>query len=568
LKPSGLEDRSYFLAGERYLLRLDSDHPSLLWEIERSAAGELKVFFRAFPKGDKAPAIGFSASLRGADGAARELFSKDWLPDPGKSVEQEFNVPVSVAAGSRIEFRLSPPASGDPSAMDVGITVPSIKTEGLGPRPSNLLIISIDALRQDVLGVYQELAGNPPEVSASPELDKFSEDAVVFLNARTTESSTWPALSSLHLSAYPAVHGVTENRVLLEAPGASLAALMRDRGYATLAMGSNMGLNIPGFERKRRYYREDDRLLAASRELLAAQGGEPFFHWYHLIGCHDQYRPPEWAMKILTRDDPGYVHKSYDTNRMMRGQAPSGPAEVAAVRLLYKGTLLYTDSLLKESFDDLKRLGLWDNTLIILTADHGEEMYDHHRLFHHSPSLYEGALRVPLLIKFPRQRGRKVVTENVSLIDLLPTVHHYFAGRPRPGAYAGLSLVDLLAGEGAAFRERVLFAEAARSRVVAAVVGNYKLIYNPAGITPTTTLGHPFPMGPVEFYDLIKDPGETVNLGRVENPALRRLLAEASRYLQEALAPRRERADRGDIELSEEERREADEVLRSLGYIK
>jgi len=343
---------------------------------------------------------------------------------------------------------------------------------------------------------------------------------------------------------------------------------MRDRGYATLAMGSNMGLNVPGFEKKRRYYREDDRLLAYSRELLAAQAGAPFFHWYHLIGCHDQYHPPEWAMKILARDDPGYVFEWLNTNRMMEGKDPAGPEEVANVRLLYKGTLLYTDSLLKESFDDLKRLGLWDNTLIIVTADHGEEMYDHHRLFHHSPSLYEGALRVPLLIKFPRQRGRKVVAENVSLIDLLPTVHHYFAGRPRPGAYAGLSLLELLAGKKAAFRERVLFAEAARSRVVAAVLGNHKLIYNPAGITPTTTLGHPFPMGPVEFYDLIKDPGETVNLGQVENPVLRRLLAESSRYLQGALTPRREKAKRGGIELSEEERREDDEVLRSLGYIK
>jgi len=568
LKPVGLDDRSYFLAGDRYLLRLDPDRPSLLWKIDRSAAGELEVAFRAAPKGETVPAVGFSASLRGADGGGRELFSKDWQPAPGKPIEQDFKVPVSVAAGSTIEFRLDPPAAGNPSALDVGITVPSIKTGGSGRQPSNLLIITIDALRQDILGVYQKLSGHPPAVSASPELDKFSEDAVVFLNARTTESSTWPALSSLHLSAYPAGHGVTENRILLEGPGASMATLMRDRGYATLAMGSNMGLNIPGFEKKRRYYREDDLLLADSRASIAAQAGAPFFHWYHLIGCHDQYHPPEWVMKILTRDDPGYVHKWLNTNRMMQGKAPSGPEEVAAVRLLYKGTLLYTDSLLKESFDDLKRLGLWDNTLIIVSADHGEELYDHHQHFHHSPSLYEGALRIPLLIKFPHQRGRKVVVENVSLIDLLPTIHHYFAGRPQPGAYAGMSLLDLLAGKKSAFRERVLFAEASRSRVVAAVLGNHKLIYNPAGITPTTPLGHPFPMGPVEFYDLTKDPGETVNLGQAENPVLRRLLAEASRYLQEALAPRRERVKRGGIELSEEERREADEVLRSLGYIR
>jgi len=568
LKPSGLETRSFFLAGDRYFLRLDAVSPSLIWKIGRPAAGELEVSFRAALKGEAAPAVGFSVSLIAVNGGVQELISKEWRPLPGKAIGQDFKVPVSFAKGSRIEFRLVPPAAGDPSVMDVGITVPSIKTGASGRLPSNLLIISIDALRQDALGVYQELSGHPPAESVSPELDKFSEDAVVFLNARTTESSTWPALSSLHLSAYPAGHGVTENRIFLEAPGASIAMLMRDRGYATMALGSAMSLNIPGFERKRRFFRADDRLLAASRALIAAQAGAPFFHWYHLIGCHDQYFPPEWVMKIITRDDPGYVHKKLSTNEMMLGKAPSGPKEIAIVRQLYRGTLYYTDSLLKESFDDLKRQGLWDNTLIIITADHGEELYDHHQYFHHSPSLYEGALRVPLLMKFPHQRGRKVVAENVSLIDVLPTLHHFFAGRPRPGAYAGMSLLDLLAGKRRAFRERVLFSEAARSRVVAAVLENYKLIYNPAGIIPTTPLGHPFPMGPVEFYDLAKDPGETVNLGQVDHPVLRRLLAEASRYMQEALAPRREKAKSGEIELSEEERREADEVLRSLGYIK
>ena len=567
LKPSGLETRSFFLAGDRYFLRLDAVSPSLIWEIGRPAAGELEVSFRAALKGETAPAVGFSVSLIAVNGV-QELISKEWRPLPGKPIGQDFKVPVSVAKGSRIEFRLIPPASGDPSVMDVGITVPSIKTADSGRRPSNLMIISIDALRQDALGVYQELSGHPPVESASPELDKFSEDAVVFLNARTTESSTWPALASLHLSAYPAAHRVTENRIFLEAPGASIAMLMRDRGYATMAMGSAMSLNIPGFERKRRFFRADDRLLAASRTLIAAQAGVPFFHWYHLVGCHDQYFPPEWVMKIITRGDPGYVHKKLDTNEMMLGKVPAGPKEIATVRQLYRGTLYYTDSLLKESFDDLKRQGLWDDTLIIITADHGEELYDHHQYFHHSPSLYEGALRVPLLMKFPHQRGRKVVAENVSLIDVLPTLHHFFAGRPRPGAYAGMSLLDLLAGKKRAFRERVLFAEAARSRVVAAVLENYKLIYNPAGIIPTTPLGHPFPMGPVEFYDLAKDPAETVNLGQVDHPVLRRLLAEASRYMQEALAPRREKAKSGEIELSEEERREADEVLRSLGYIK
>jgi arylsulfatase A-like enzyme len=568
LKPSGLEQRSFFLAGDRYLMRLDRESPSLLWKIDRPATGDLEVAFHAAPKGEPAPSVNFSVSVAESGGAARELISRTWVTSPGKAVGEAFKVPVSIAPGSSIEFRLTPPEAGDPSLMDAGITIPRIHTQGSGPQPSNLLIISIDALRQDYLGVYQALSGHPPEQSFSPELDRFSENAVVFLNARTTQSSTWPALSSLHLSAYPSGHGVTENRVFLESPGESMATLMRDRGFATVSMGSAMSLNIPGFEIKRRYFRADDRLLNAGRALIAAQAVAPFFHWYHLLGCHDQYNPPEWVMKIVARDDPGYVYKKMNTNDLMLGQAPCGPKEVADVRKLYAGTLFYTDSLLKEFFDELKRLGVWDNTLVIVTADHGEELYDHHGFFHHSPSLYEGALRVPLLIKFPRQRGRRVVAENVSHIDILPTIYHYFAGRPEPGRFAGLSLLDLLAGKSRAFRERVTFAEVERSRVAAAILGKYKLIYNPAGITPKTPNDLPFPMGPVEFYDLEKDPGETINLAQAENPVLRRLLAEASRYIRDAQAPRRERAKAGNIELSEEERREADEVLRSLGYIK
>ena len=568
LKPSGLETRSFFLSGELYLLRLDPESPALRWQMARPAVGELEVEFHAFPKGNEISAFRFGAFVTEAGGPARELFSKEWAAAPTNAVGQKFKVPVSIARGAIIEFCFDPPAASDPSVMDVGITVPSIKTEGSAPRPSNLLIISIDALRQDFLGIYRTLSGSPPELSLSPTLDKFSEEAVVFLNARTTQPSTWPALSSLHLSAYPAGHGVTENRVFLESPGTSIATLLRDRGYATLAMGSAMSLNIPGFEKKRRYFRMDDRLLAAGRRLVAEQAGEPFFHWYHLFGSHDQYSPPEWVMKILTRDDPGYVYKKISTNNMMLGKEPCGPEEVAEVRRIYGGTLYYTDYLLKETFDDLKRLGLWDKTLIIVTADHGEELYDHHGFFHHSPSLYEGALRVPLLIKFPGQRGRRVIAENVSHIDILPTIHHYFAGRPEPGRYAGMSLLDLLAGKRRAFRERVLFAEAENSRVAATILENYKLIYNPGGIMPHTPLGHPFPMGPIEFYDLAKDPKETNNLANTDHPVLRRLLAETSRYIGDAQAPRVEKAKKGKIELSEQERREAEEILRTLGYIK
>ncbi len=569
LKPPDLADRDFFLLDGRYLVRLEPGNRALRWKLDRGGKGELEVTFHAAPKGKPVPPFGFSASVTDANGRRRELFSESWVTSPSSSVSRKFKTGIALSAGAEIEFLLTPETPPGREVLDAGITVPRLTGAESSKPPSNLLIVSIDALRCDALGVYQALAGRPPALSLSPELDRFSENAVVFLNARTTQSATWPALSSLHLSAYPRVHGVTGNRTFLEAPGESVATLLRGRGYATLALGSNaIALNIPGFEEKRHYFRDDVRLLAIGRGKVAEQAGRPFFHWYHLFGCHDNYYPPEWVMKIVARDVPGYVHRRISTNNIMRGKAPSGPEEVAAVRRLYGGALYYVDSLLKETFDDLKRRGLWDETLVIITADHGEELFDHHEYFHHSPSLYDGAIRVPLIIKFPGQQGRRVVRENVSHIDILPTVHHYFAGRPEAGRYAGLSLIDLLAGKTRAFRDRVLFAEAEDSRVVAAVVGSHKLIHNPSGVVPLTPLGRPFPMGPVEFYDLEADPGETRNLAGTDNPVLRRLLTASGRYIRDALEPKAKKKDRGNVELSEQERLEADEALRTLGYIK
>ncbi|HEX2694248.1 MAG TPA: sulfatase [Acidobacteriota bacterium] len=569
IKPSNLAERDFFLLGNRYLIRLGPGNRALRWKLDLEGKGELEVTFHAVPKGNPVPPFGFSASTTDGAGRRRELFSEAWEAPPASSITRRFKTGVSLSAGDEIEFILSPETPPGPEVLDVGITVPSLTIERSSKPPSHLFIVSIDALRRDALGVYQALLGRPPALSHSPELDRFSEDAVVFLNARTTQSSTWPALSSLHLSAYPHVHGVTGNRTFLDAPGESIATLMRGRGYATLALGSNaISLNIPGFEEKRHYFKDDERLLAIGRGKVAEQAGHPFFHWYHLFGCHDNYSPPEWVMKIVARDVPGYVYRRISTNDMMRGKAPSGPEDVAAVRRLYGGALYYVDSLLKETFDDLKKRGLWDDTIVIVTADHGEELYDHHEYFHHSPSLYEGALCVPLLIKFPGQHGRRVVRENVSHIDILPTLHHYFAGRPEAGRYAGLSLLDLLAGKRREFRDRVLFAEAEGSRVVAAVVGSHKLIYNPSGVVPHTPLGQVFPMGPVEFYDLEADPGETRNLAASDHPVLRRLLSESGRYIKEALEPKAKKKGVGGIELSEQERLEADEALRTLGYIK
>jgi hypothetical protein len=239
IKPSDLAERDFFLLGGRYLIRLGPANRSLRWKLDRGLTGELEVTFHAALKGKPVPPFGFSASATDGDGSRRELFSETWETPPAASVTRRFKTRIALSKGAEIEFLMSPDVPPGSEVLDAGITVPRVTIEGRSNSraPSHLLIISIDALRRDALGVYQKLLGRPTALSLSPELDRFSENAVVFLNARTTQSSTWPALSSLHLSAYPHVHGVTENRTFRDSPGESIATLMRGRGYATLALG-------------------------------------------------------------------------------------------------------------------------------------------------------------------------------------------------------------------------------------------------------------------------------------------------------------------------------------------
>ena len=569
LKPADLSDRSFFLAGDNYLLHLDSRQSSLSWKIGRLAGGQLKVSFFAYPgKEAEVPPMRFVVSMSGGRGRKKTLIHDTPRKRSLGIVESHYSIELSMPAGGEIKFAVMPEAGGDWPAIDAGMTVPSIETTSTAPRPSNLLIISIDTLRSDFLGVYRTLSGHPPDRSLSPELDRFAENAVVFRNARTVQAATWPALASLNLSRYPNEHGVTQNRMYLEMAIDSLATLMRGRGYATLALAANAyALNIPGFEEKKQFFKADARLLDFAGGKIAESSPAPFFHWYHLWGCHNNYAPPEWVMKEIEREKPGYSYRLYNTNGMMLGKLPCGPEDIAAVRRLYGGTLYYVDSLLKKFFDDIKRRGLWDETLIIVTADHGEELYDHHKFFYHSPSLYDSALRVPLLIKFPRQKGRRVVEENVSLLDILPTIHHYYAGPPASGRFSGISLLELLNGRRGPFRERVLYAEADDSKIAAAVKGQYKLIYNPSGKMSYTSLGLPFPFETMEFYDLRWDPGETRNLAGRDHPVLRQLLSEADRFLHVAATQKREET-KGKIELSEKQKKSADDILRSLGYIR
>lgn len=563
-KPRDVQARNLFFSPPNLLMRLDADQPSMLWTFDRSLRGFLEVSFFAMPKEEMA--IVFTVTQQNEGGESRQVIHDVFRQKQGVLVYRRYHVGVALPGGGRLVFAVQPPPGSPWPSCPIGITVPRVDERQKTARPANLLIVSIDALRSDALGVYQALAGTPPMRSASPELDRFAKEAVVFLNARTTQSATWPALASLHLSQYPREHRISENGKFLSANDDSIALELLTLGYNTRAFLANAyTLNIPGFEEKWQFVHDRD-LIDFVRKKITETVDAPSFYWCHLWGVHAAYSPPRWAMEALEGRDLGPAFKlQYDTDGMHRGQVPYGPDEVQAVRGLYAGALYYTDSLLKKLFNEIKSRGLWDETMIIVTADHGEELHDHNRYFYHSPSLYDSAIRVPLLIKFPHQRRQHLVEENVSLLDIFPTVYHYFVAPPPPGRFSGLSLLGVLAGAKEPFRARTLFVETELANIAAAVVGSHKLIFNPMGLMPLGQNGIPFPTAKVEFYDLGADPGEHNKLAAAGSERIR-LLRAAERFLQEK--GKAGKTKRGTFAVSDEMKKETEEILRTLGYIR
>jgi arylsulfatase A-like enzyme len=565
LKPKNISERSFFFSPPNFLLRLDAEQPSLTWTFDHSVRGLLEVSFFAFP--DMEAALTFTVTLDGGVGRQRKVIREVIRQQEAQLFWREYKVKVALPVGGKLKFEVRPAAETNWPSFNIGITVPRIVIAQKVSRPANLLIVSIDTLRSDMLGVYQTLAGKPPKKSASPELDRFAKEAVVFLNARTTHSATWPALTSLNLSQYPHTHGVSFNGQYLKGIDDSIALAMLKLGYNTLSFHKNAyALNIPGFEKKWNFL-QDKHLVNFACSKISEMANEPFFFWCHLWGVHASYKPPLWAMEALKGKKLGPDFKlQYNTSKMMRGQIPYGPADVEAVRDLYAGALYYTDSLIKKLFAYIKASGLWDDTMIIVTADHGEELHDHNRFFYHYPSLYDSAIHVPLLVKFPHQHRQQLVEENVSLLDIFPTVYHYFIAPPPPNRFSGLSLLDLLTGIDKPFRERILFAETEGSKIAAAFSGRFKLSFNPLNLVPLGEGGRPFPIAKVEFFDLKTDPGERNNLAVASDAVRNRLLRATERFLREGTQVRK--GKRGKFEVSNKMKKQAEDKLRSLGYIR
>lgn len=287
-----------------------------------------------------------------------------------------------------------------------------------------VILISIDTCRADHLGCYGDTRG------ITPNVDAIAAEATVFERSYSPVPMTLPAHSSMMTGADPVFHGVHDNlRYRLADQHTTLAEIMRERGYVTAGFVSAFVLDqrfglAQGFDHYDDQFsgahkvvnileRKADQTTARALDWLEAHHDEPFFLFLHYFDPHDDYQPPQ-------------------------------PYATTFADAPYAGEVAFVDDCIGRVIERLKALGLYDDALIIVTADHGEMLGEHGEPTH-SYFIYESAVRVPLVIRAPGQTQARRVAEPTGLIDILPTICA-FLGVDVPDTVQGIDLSKAVRG--------------------------------------------------------------------------------------------------------------------------
>ncbi|MCA9580146.1 MAG: sulfatase [Myxococcales bacterium] len=382
-------------------------------------------------------------------------------------------------------------------------------------RARNVVVFLIDTLRSDKLKVY-----NPKTRVRTPAMDTFAAGAARFVQARTQENWTKPSVATLLSGLYPWEHQATGSEAVLPSSVKLLSERLREGGFFTGAFVTNGYVSDKfgfkqGWNTWRNYIREGRRSQArfVASDVLEwldkRPSDKPFFLYVHTIDPHVPYIPPD---DLLAAYDPdpydGIVDFQRDRGLLEKikiGKVRLGARDKKHLEALYDGEITYHDTHMGSILKGLRDRGLGDDTVVVITSDHGEEFFDHDSVGH-GHSVWDELLHVPLLIRIPKVTDKGFdVTDSVGLVDVLPTVYDAL-GMEKPPELSGRSLTETMARGVHTPRVTVSgFMDGWRT----VVVGRYKLIHR--------TADH------VAVYDIASDPGETRDLAEGSPIAVRYL---------------------------------------------
>jgi arylsulfatase A-like enzyme len=426
-----------------------------------------------------------------------------------------------------------------------------------------LILISIDCLRSSHLSAYGY------QRPTSPRIDELAADGVVFESASSTSSYTHPTHMSMLTGLPPSIHGATRTSHLpRDVP--YLAELLADSGFRTDGVVSGAFLSQSfGFERGFHTYRyvQDpgaSHLVDEALRRIDNGQGQPQFLFLHLFDAHWPYSPPP---DFRARFGPRPDDISTLLERVRDKQPPQSAETIRDVVNLYDGEIAYLDQELGRFFDGLRTRKLYDDALIIVTADHGEAFYEHGH-WEHTQTLYEEMVRVPLIVKWPRGGPRGRIATHVSQADVFPTIVHE-AGLSTSSGGDGAGQTAWSFGLREPKTERTTIIEVtweplpSRGAVMKVALRRQDSKYIATLSADTLDELADGAIRSEELYDLDTDPEERHNLiEQVDDPARRAYRRELRSYLAERRRLRRERRGE-DVVLDNA----VFEQLDALGYI-
>jgi len=438
----------------------------------------------------------------------------------------------------------------------------------------NILLVSIDSLRRDHVHCY----GYARETS--PTIDALARGGVMFRTAVSPTSWTLPAHLTLLTAIPPEQHGVVDDETRLREEAVFLSEVVWQAGYTTAGFVSAPYLDATyGFSQGFDHY--DDYTIAhtshdASREGITSpallrivtrwldgwnQQGRtrPFFIFMHMWDVHYDYAPPP---PYDTMFDPEYrgtvTGKNYEySNEVHPGMDPRDLQHIIA---LYDGEIRFTDLYLGRVLDHLRAMGVLDRTIVVVTADHGDEFFEHgHK--GHKKTLYDESVLVPLIVRYPPTvPAGKIVDAQVRLMDIAPTIVGLAGITPK------IPFPTAQTHEVSAAQNLTPWMLADLTQSLPSLPAFGDLVGEaPVPLASVRTLAAKFikeqrAAGREEFYDLTADPGEHSNLiagdGTVNTP------------LRSALTRWRDTWKGGKLSRKAELSEEHKERLRALGYLR
>ena len=399
-----------------------------------------------------------------ADGRQAEVLLEERVADDGAGRWHGRVVDLGAWAGEVVE--LSVKAGGEFEVgkqllgWEAALYAPDKEDEAIAPTepkrpPKNLLVYLIDTLRYDKLGVY-----NPESSVPTPNLDAFARDASLFDAAYDAENWTKPSTATILTGLYPDTHQTKDGSSKLPVRVTMISEHLRQEGFRTGSFIANgyvsekFGFN-QGWNYYTNYIRESKRtdaekLVDDALRFIDRNEDDRWFVYMHTIDPHVPYSAPgPWKTKHWHGGKyRGRIRPQSTGNQL--GEIKSSPEKTSAIdrqylEALYDGEVAYNDHEFGRLVASLKERGVYDDTLIVVLVDHGEEFWDHGSVGH-GHSLYDEMVHSPLFVRYPARfaRGRRL-PHVVSTADVVPTILETLRVKALEGV-EGVSLTDVLDG--------------------------------------------------------------------------------------------------------------------------